>query len=215
MNAYRFPFSTKVYAIEDPGTAAGTYYLTVVSLSPKVSAQSNTADEAQPPSLIPNIPMDVVWAPVAVFLILFISTFTVMITGRIFSWKRAFGVFMVALTLSAIPYFNTVLKQGVSTQTHAGPEEVPRGIEIRKQTATSAVVVWRTDAASIGALRFGATPYSEENAKVLVADAGQKAVTHTVNISGLVPGHEYEMEIYSGNIWYDNAGTPLKFTIEK
>ncbi len=199
-----------VSSVSLPGSA-NDYYLNIMALTPKEQVQAQATDQA---SQIPSVASYFVWAPMAVFIMLFIAVFGLMIAGKVMTFKRTVSAMMLALVLAAIPYITGQINTGFSTSTKAGPEEFPKNVEIKRLTPSSATVVWMTDVALTGAVRYGATPLDELMTKVLIADSGQKTTIHTVELSGLVPGKTYDLEIFSGKTWYNNSGTNLQFTPE-
>jgi hypothetical protein len=188
---------------------AGNYYLQVYALT----AKETTSGAGSPNDLggIPTASPYLIWLPYIVFFILFISAFGLLIANKIWNWKRIAGAMVLAGCLAAIPYVISAINRDMATVYRAGPEERPKQIEIIRQSKDSVIINWLTDTESVGAVRYGTIPFTQNTAKVIVTDAGTAVGKHTLKISGLKPNTAYGLEIYSGSHWYDNQGKALEF----
>ena len=120
---------------------------------------------------------------------------------------------IVALVVATIPVTLRTMLQVTSLQTRAGPDEVPRNLEVKQLSPTSLIVTWETQAEKTGAIRVGPVPLRKTYDRLIVADEGKKTKSHTVKIENLIPKLEYEFEILSGKEWYNSEGKPVKFKL--
>jgi hypothetical protein len=193
------------------GTTIEKYYLALSSLTPKDTlAQTPVAGVSGLPQGT-DTALIALYAPVAVFIIIFITVFGIFFVGRIRNWKMGITAFLLAVTLAATPYALKVLKYGADGFVNAGPDEIPRNVRIVPLSMTSVQVVWDTDAPKIGAVRISSEPYVKENARIIIGNSHDKTTSHAVSIDNLVNGKTYECEVLSGSRWYDNKGNLLVF----
>jgi hypothetical protein len=207
---------TNQLVVNTVGLPAGTanYYLSIAALTPNDGTvkAGNTATRAE--NNTPNVSPFVMWAPFGIFFVLFISAFGIMIANKVWNWKRAASALVLSLCLASIPIITISMQNGgISTQSHAGPEEVPRQVMVSKLSFDSVTVSWSTDKESVGAVRYSIAPFNATSAKIIFADNGKSTGKHSVTITGLKVRGVYEMEIYSNAKWFSDSGKPLKFTV--
>jgi hypothetical protein len=190
---------------------AGTYYLNVFALSQKQvipqTEQTVQADVALPPALSPLV----VYAPFFLFFALFITAFGIQVITKTWNFRRMVTAFIIALFAASIPLVLPFIREGIGTQTKAGPDDIPRNIRVVRSANDSAVVVWETGGNRIGAVRYTPAPFDERVGTVVIGDQGAFVTLHTVSLTRLKPGFTYEFDILSGTGWYDRNGKPLRF----
>jgi hypothetical protein len=195
---------------------AVTYFAAMSSLTQKPIGQTSSLSIEEPDTILPpSLSPLVTYAPVILFFALFISAFGIQLMRKVRDVKRILTAFAIAFFAASIPTVLTVMQQRSVSQTHAGPDEIPRNIQVTGYNETAAVVVWHTDTGKIGAVRLSKAPYSPENSIMYIADNGREATDHRVILSDLKPGTNYQFEVFSGTAWYDHNGTPIRFLFPK
>lgn len=165
----------------------------------------------------PKTPIDafiapmMVYAPIVVFFVVFITAFLVQIVSRIWSWRQAITAAVIAFFFASIPLVLPSIREGTRFESHAGPEEIPREIRIERRLVSSVSVAWRTDASQRGAVRVYEA-VERNTSRTIIANAGKTATEHQAIISDLKVGKKYEIEILSGKTWYNDNGTRLSFS---
>jgi hypothetical protein len=199
--------NTTVDAVSD----AGTYYLNVFALSQK--EEVTLAEEQVEPEvpLSPTLSPLVVYAPFFLFFALFIGAFGIQVITRSWNMRRTVMAFIIALFAASVPFVLTSVRDGVGVGAKAGPDDIPRNVRVVKGTDESALVVWQTGGARVGAVRFGPAPIDEKTRDIAIGDLGNIVTIHTVKLDPLKAGQTYEFEILSGTSWYDDNGKPLRF----
>lgn len=193
--------------------AEGTYYFNVYALTPKDEARQEQvapASERQLP--VSGVMPFMVYLPFIIFFALFIAAFGIQMIQRIWSVKRTFTSLILAFVIACTPFIISALQGGVRFESKAAPDEIPHNIRIVASSSQSAIVTWDTQVLKIGAVRYGISPARERDRIVVIGDKGQKVGKHAVKLEPLQYGSSYDVEIYSGNRWYDNNGEALQFT---
>jgi len=193
---------------------AVNYFFTIKQLTAHNTASAH--EQIVTPSPSPIVDTLLPLAPYAPFVIsglLFVIAFGMFFMNRIHNWKNVTIAVIVALMIAGIPAILTYIGQGSRQTANAGPEEIPRNVRVAPVSPTSVLISWNTDAARVGAVRFGKVPLTSQAARIYVADNQKPANKHTVEINSLVSKQSYEFEILSGVTWYDNNGKYIRFTI--
>lgn len=193
---------------------AVNYFITVGELTARNTVSAHEEVVQYSPSsiadtLLPFIP----YAPFVLSGLLFIIAFGMFFMERVHNWKNVMTAVIVALMVAGIPAILTYVGQGSRQTANAGPEEIPRNVSVAPVSPTSVLISWNTDAARIGAVRFGKTPLTSQNARIYIADNQESASKHTVEINFLEKKQSYEFEILSGATWYDNGSKYIRFTV--
>lgn len=192
-----------------PKTVA-THLAEVDALSAKVEASQKTTVSQAPDSTPSWLAEITPYAPFLVSGFLFVAAFGIMLIGKIRDAKNVSAALLVAFFAASIPQILFSITIGTRQSAQAGPQETPRNIRV-SSSLNAVTVAWETQKTTYGAVRYSVSPFTEKTAKTAV-EASRKAETiHTVILSPLVAGRSYELEILSGNVWYDNQGEPLRF----
>ena len=154
----------------------------------------------------------VIYGSIVLFITLFIGAVFIQFISRVLDWKRTSSSFVVALLIAIMPLSIRVGLEATSLRSFAGPDEVPRKIEI-KQVGSSVQISWETDALKAGSVRYHAVGTEDDVSFTAIADFGKRTKQHIVIIENIKKGIEYEFEILSGSGWYDNNGKPLQFRL--
>jgi hypothetical protein len=197
-----------------PELIVSNYYTTVFALTPKDTVSETRQDEAGQTGVpLPSSPSWLIYAPFLIFFVLFAAAFGLLMYNRVWNAKRILLSFFIAVTFAAIPYVTGTIRNGIGSQTNAGPDEIPRNVKVIKHDANSILVTWETDADKIGAVRFGLIPFNVNQTTVIMDGTGIRKKQHSIMIDIIKPG-SYGLEIFSGNRWYDQNGTPLEFNFK-
>jgi len=191
---------------------AGSYYQTVFALTPKQTpVDTQTQNQAgQAGMTMPSADPWLIYTPFLIFFLLFIAAFGLLILNRVWNLKRTVASLVIALFLASIPYVVNIVQNGVGSETKASPDEIPRNIRIMVKTDKSVLVMWDTETAQIGGVRYSLKPLTYTSATVIIEGDGSLTKNHAVNINNLSKA-SYNLEIYSGHLWYDYNGKPLEF----
>jgi hypothetical protein len=187
------------------------YCLALSSLSPK---QTNTETPVAGPSgtqLGSDVPILSVYAPFAIFFIMFIAVFGTFMVGRIRNWKMGVSAFLLACTLAATPFLLQGMERFSTSSVRAGPDEIPRNIIVMSKNTKSALITWTTDKEQTGGVKLNELRGLLKNERTFIGNSGGKTKNHTVLIDGLILGKTYEFELLSGVRWYDNNGSRATF----
>ncbi len=194
------------------GQIAVTYFAAVSSLTQKQSGQTSSISIEEPDTLLPPAFSPLVsYAPFILFFALFISAFGIQLMHRIRDARRIIAAFAIAFFAASIPTVLTVMQQRSVSQTHAGPDEIPRNIQVIDNTESTVIVKWSTDTEKIGAVRLSRDQNSFDDSVMYIADNGTEVKDHSVTLTDLKPGSQYQFEVFSGSAWYDHNGTPIRF----
>ena len=192
---------------------AVNYFVTIDQLSAHNTASAyQEVAQPEPAPLVSGLSPLLPYAPFVLFALLFVVAFGLLVVNRAKNLKNMTTALVLALITASIPTVITYVGQGSRQEAKAGPDEIPHEMHVRPDTASFAVITWRTDAKHTGVVRFGASPLSPQTARVYVANDRAEVAQHEIRIGGLKKGRTYEFEILSGTTWYDNAGTPIRFT---
>lgn len=193
----------------------GSYYAQVSALTSKevVAATELPPGVADTPLSYLFSPL-LLYASVILFFALFGVALIIQIVARMLNFKRTITTLVVAFVVASIPLTLKTALEVTSFSTRAGPDEVPRSIQITQNTPQSVTITWETQAEKIGSVRLGVAPLSEKTGRVVIADFGKKVAKHTAKFEELDSGVEYEFEILSGKEWYNDNGKPLKFKLQ-
>lgn len=186
------------------------YYLTISTLTPIVAADSYASSSAA--SLVHSTPMPtglIIYAPIVLFLALFISLFGLNIISKIKNYKRIGVTLVLVLFAAGIPFVLKSIQNGVSFVSKAGPLEIPKSIEIKQISKDAVTVIWNTDASTTGAVRIFIQTDINPKYKVIISNEGKAAAYHQVQILQLNKRTLYGLEILSNQNWYNNNGNPI------
>jgi len=193
---------------------AQNQYQTVGSLTSK-----EATPEAQLFTVINDSPLSYLFTPllmygsIGLFFVLFLGALIVQIVQKTLDMKRALTTLVVAVMIASLPITLKTALEATSLQSQAGPDQVPRNIQIQQLTRRSLKLTWDTDAAKVGSVRYSSVPLSVKTSKVVIGDFGKRVKHHSIVLDNLQIGVEYEIEILSGDTWYDNNGEPLRYKI--
>lgn len=196
------------------GTLGG-YYERVSSLTPKEDITVTNM-----PLGVADTPLSYLFSPwllyfsIILFFALFAIALVVQIAARILDFKRTVTTLVIAFVIASIPLTLKTALEVTSFSTRAGPDEVPRNIQIIQKNSHIAAISWETQVEKVGSVRMGPAPFSEKNSRVVIVDFGKKVIKHTAIVAELEAGVEYEFEILSGKEWYNDNGKPLKFKLQ-
>lgn len=187
------------------------YLVKVDQLSAKVEAGSmaTTIETKQP--VVPWLAGLTPYAPILVSGFLFIAAFGIMLVGKIRDAKNVSAALLVALFAASIPQVLNATMFGTRQSAHAGPQEQPRNVRVVSVSGSEATVSWETQKETLGAVRYGVAPFDGVTAKTAVEATRRPVLSHEVTLVRLERGKSYELEILSGNVWYDNGGSPMRF----
>lgn len=195
----------------DTASDAGNYYLNVFALSPKVGEEYPEQQTESEIPLSPTLSPLVVYAPFFLFFALFTGAFGIQLLTRAWNLRHTMTAFVIALFAASIPFVLTSVRDGVGTQTKAGPDDIPRRVRVIEGTKDNVLVVWQTGGERVGAVRYGPAPLDEKTSSLVIGDLGNTVEIHTVKLEPLKTRQSYEFEIFSGTSWYDDNGKPLQF----
>lgn len=191
---------------------AVSYFAAMSSLTQKSSGQTSSITIEEPDTIIPPVFSPFIpYAPVILFFALFISAFGMQLIRKVLDARRIITAFALAFFAASIPTVLTVMQQRSVSQTHAGPDEIPRNVTVTRHADYAVVVAWHTDAEKIGAVRVSTAPFTQDTAVTYIADNGAKVRDHSVILSDLKPDMTYQFEVFSGTAWYDHNGIPISF----
>lgn len=193
---------------------AVNYFLTIKQLTVHNTAPAH--EETVRPSSLPlatTLEPFVPYAPFVLSALLFVAAFAILVVNRAKSLKNITIAILIAFMSASIPTVISYVGQGSRQTANAGPEEIPRNVRVATVSPTSVLISWNTDAARVGAVRFGKVPLTTQTARIYVADNQESANKHTVEIDLPENKQSYEFEILSGATWYDNGGKYIRFTI--
>ncbi|KKP59881.1 MAG: hypothetical protein UR52_C0002G0109 [Candidatus Gottesmanbacteria bacterium GW2011_GWA1_34_13] len=193
---------------------AGKYYAEIYALTPKegivmatVSARTMNANFSwlYSPFLI--------YGSLGIFFGIFFISMIIQIISRSIDFKRTLLTISVAFIVASVPISLKTALEFTSTQTRAVPEDIPQNIIIQQKTPSSVVISWNIQTERLGSVRFGKAPLNLDEARLTISNAGQKSSFHSVELTKLEPGGEYEAEILSGDRWFNDQGQPIKISI--
>lgn len=153
----------------------------------------------------------IIYAPFVLFVILFAGAFMFQMQNRMKNLKNISMAIVIAVFAASIPTMLTMTQTGVHQAAKAGPEEVPREVIVQKIPDGGIIITWNTDAIKFGSVKISKIPAVNTAPFVYVGDNQVPVKNHTVKIPTLTQNQAYEVEILSGNTWYDNAGKPIEF----
>jgi hypothetical protein len=198
-----------------PARIAVKYFVQIQELTAHntVSASENVVSAPRQSSLVSMVEPYAMYAPFVLSGLLFIIAFGMFFMNRVHNWKNVMTAFILALMIAGIPTILTYVGQGSRQNVTAGPEEIPRNVQVTPASPTSVSISWETDAARVGVVRLSKTPFTLQTARVYIADNQASVRTHSVKIDRLIKKESYEFEIMSGTTWYDNNGAYIRFTV--
>jgi len=195
-------------------SVAVNYFITINELTAHNTASAHEeVVQLSPSPLVRTLTPLLPYTPFVLFALLFVIAFGILVVNRAKSLKNITIALFLALISASIPTVLTYIGQGSRQEVKAGPEEVPRNIRVAPVNSTSVRISWETDAARVGVVRIGKTPYTSQTARVYIADNQESVRVHSVEIDKLVQKASYEFEIMSGTTWYDNGGKYIQFTV--
>lgn len=191
-----------------------SHLITVRELTEKVSAApaSETIEQAQqlPSWLSEFFP----YAPYVLSFALFVGVFGVMIMHRVKSFKNIALALLLALFAAGTPAILSYAQLGGGQVTHAGPREQPTDVTVQKISETEAQVNWQTQRTTLGLVRYSEAPFTGVGARMVFGNDQEEVSSHVAKLTALERGQTYELEILSGDTWYDNSGSPIRFVFE-
>lgn len=191
---------------------ASAHYATIDALTPKdnISAvQASTTQSFLQSQLYPYLP----YVPfILVFLLLFVAL-ALQMNRRVSNAKQNFLTMFIAFIIG-LAVISSSFQKDQQSMVKAGPDEIPRNVQIQKVSSTSVRVTWHTDAVKTGALRIGKAPLIEDSSSLVIADTGHLVKDHTGNVDDLQIGNVYEIEILSGTSWYTYNDKPIIFSFK-
>jgi hypothetical protein len=198
-----------------PAQVAVRYFVQIQELTAHntVAASEKVVEVSPQSSFVSMVEPYAMYAPFVISGLLFIIAFGMFFMNRMHNVKNVITAFVVALMIAAIPTMLTYVGQGSRQSVKAGPEEVPRNVQVTPAGPTSILILWQTDAARIGAVEIGKAPFTPQSARLYLADNQEPVRVHSVQIGSLVSKQSYEFEILSGATWYDNEGSYIRFTV--
>lgn len=198
-----------------PAQVATNYFVQIQALTAHntVSASERVVSAPQQSSFVGMLQPYAMYAPFVISGLLFVIAFGMFFINRIHNWKNITTAFVLALMIAGIPAVLTYVGQGSRQAVKAGPEEIPRNVQVMPAGTTSVLISWQTDAARIGAVQLGKAPLSPVSSRLYLADNRQAVRVHSVQINALERGASYEFELLSGATWYDNGGKYIRFTV--
>jgi hypothetical protein len=193
----------------------GSYLVTVSDLTPKTTGEmtqgTGVADTV--PSLASSSPL-IVYAPIAIFFLIFIIALSIQITHRILDAKKFVTAVVIALFFASAPMTLTYIQEGIKTRSNASPDQVPKNIRVLPVSKSAIRIYWDTDATISGGVRIDSAPLSDKST-VVIGDGGFKTKNHSVLYTQFQSGLTYNMEILSGTVWYTDSGNPIHFLIPR
>jgi len=198
------------------GNIASNYFVLIDELSARNVSQNSKTEVQASPVLPVNDPF-FTFAPYGVAgiaIVLFIIAFGIQLNKSIHKSRQMMMAIIIAVFAACIPSVLTYVNQGTRQDTHAGPEYTPRNVRVVKIKPASIAIDWVTDVPVYTMIRLGPAPLGGALARLYRDTAEIKTTEHSVTVDGLKYAIPYEFEIYSGNIWYDNAGEYIQFTLK-
>jgi len=190
-----------------------TYFVTINELTAhNTGATQEEVAQAAPSPLAALLEPYIPYTPFVLFGLLFTVAFGLLVVNRVKNLKNITAAMILALVTASIPTVISYVSMGSRQAVNAGPDEIPREVRVVPDSPSTITISWHTDAPHTGVVRFGVASLTPQTARMYVANDRTKVTDHTIRVTGLKKGKSYEFEILSGTTWYDNAGTPIKFT---
>lgn len=200
------------FNVKTQAQTPANYYLEVAALTSKSAPQkSGTTAIIEDSVLSLLFSPFLIYGTIGLFFAIFCCGIIYQIITKTIDMKKTISTLVVALVVASIPFTLKTALEVTSLSSRAGPDEIPRNLQIQPVTSRSVIVTWETDAEKVGAVRVGKASTLTKNSKVYIGDLGKQVKKHTVRIEELETRTIYEIEILSGSTWYDNSGTPIQF----
>jgi len=196
--------------VSNLANSAATYYASIDALTPKDQLAGNSLQVTQTLlttrlyALLPYSPF------IIVFILLFIAM-GIQVYRRVSHAKQNLFVMILAFIIG-LTVIGSSFEESQPGFVKAGPDEIPRRVQIQKDSSDSVLVSWHTDTEKTGALRIGKAPLSMYESNIVIANSGLFTKDHTAHIYQLQRGVSYEIEVLSGASWYRAKDTPITFT---
>jgi hypothetical protein len=210
-------FTTPV-PTQAPYVSAANYFVTINELTAHNtgSIQEKTVQPTRQSPYLHSLEQYLPYTPVVLVAFLFIVAFGIQMINRLRTYKYVLSALVLVLMLASISVVLTYIGQVNQQITNAGPDEIPREVRVQKESLSSVLISWRTDANHIGVVKLGPAPLTEEHAFVYLASNHTEEVQiHEIRVERLKPGTTYEFEILSGKTWYDDGGKFIQFTFSE
>ena len=131
--------------------------------------------------------------------------------GRHYKIAAFIGIFGIIGVGMSAPRMINLINSPTRTDTLAQADKQPINVQFKDTDADSFLIEWETRSPVIGAIKYGFTPNSINQASAGI-DAAQKKTNHAVQVNGLASGKTYYVQIISGGeVYFRND--PLKVTL--
>ncbi|RJR15442.1 hypothetical protein C4579_02270 [Candidatus Microgenomates bacterium] len=209
--------SQQTHAREIPEAFAtnntNSYVKTIRELTPTSRVDSIPAVVTDNPNLAILYSPLLVYGSVILFFIIFIGLLATQAFLRSLDLRRISTSLVVALIIAVTPLLVRTALQTTTIHTKAASDQTPKNVEIMQKNKHEVVVSWHVGASRVGMVRYGTAPLTQNFGQTVISNNGQKSTVHQVQLEKLQVGVRYELEILSGNGWYNDDGKPIQFVI--
>jgi hypothetical protein len=196
------------------GSISANYFIAIDSLTAEAATGTAPSQTSSDNTALSTLTSPILFfGPFFIFIIIFLAAFGIQLVTRIVNRKQMISAAVLSLCLAFIPFVLQYVKNGIGSQSQAGPDTVPRSVVIKQLSQDSVLITWTTGRAVIGAVRYGFSPLSESSLTI-TGDTGRNTNIHTIKLERLIRGKFYDLEIYSFEKWYLNQGQPIKFSLK-
>ncbi len=152
-----------------------------------------------------------VYVPFILSGLIFLGIFIFQMIQRVKNLKNISVALVIAMFAASIPTVLSMMQSNVQQSVKASPEEIPKELRVKSIPTDSAIISWTTGAVVMGSVRIREFTNEKTQPRVFVGDRQIAVSNHSVTVTGLKQNHQYELEILSGRIWYDDGGKLIQF----
>lgn len=125
--------------------------------------------------------------------------------------RRIAAALFIAFIASSVPLGIRLSLETTRLSIRASSDDVPQNLRIQALSDSTVLINWETKANKTGLVRIGSAPLTDNYGQTIIADNAQKTHMHSVTLERLESGQLYQIEILSGNKWYNDNGRPIEF----
>lgn len=194
------------------GSTLAQHYLQVQALTPQSGAPVIPPNVATQSTFFPFGLSMVQVALIGCFLLMGIIA---LLIALVQDMKKVIVILVIGFTTLAIPLSITIANRTTRIESHAGPEYTPKNVIVSNVLPFGFTVKWDTDRPGVGVVRVRKKTDPDNFSRIYSETESGDIYKHVIKVTELTAATDYDMEILSGGVWYDNQGVPLQVTTPK